>query len=225
MKGIMTLAFAAGMLAGIPSLFLGESVMNRYREDLRAPLSISPTPQEMRRWKDARLYSATLTFMAMGGLLGFALGAAGGAARPSLSAGAGAGVVGILLGTIAAGALSLLLIPVFFNKHDPQSGDLVLPLLIHGAIWSAIGSVGGLAFGLGLGGRRHWLRGLLGGLLGGAAATIVYEVVGAVAFPSDHTDLPLASAVTARAMAQLLVTTFSAGGAALASRQSATREA
>jgi hypothetical protein len=216
-------ACTAGILAGVASLFVGEAVSNRYRDDLRAPMSISPTPQEMRRWKDARLYSATLTFTAMGGMLGLAMGAAGGAARRSVWAGAGAAAVGILLGTIAAGGLSLLLVPVFFNKYDPQSGDLALPLLTHGAIWSAVGSVGGLAFGLGLGGRNRWPTAFLGGLLGAAVATVVYEVIGAVAFPSDHTDFPLASAVPARGMAQLLVAVFSAVGAAFALRQSATR--
>jgi len=64
----------------------------------------------------------------------------------------------------------------------------------------------------------------LGGLVGAAAATVIYEIVGALAFASDKTDLPLSSSITARGMAQLLVAIVSAAGAVLALRQSANGE-
>ena len=74
----------------------------------------------------------------------------------------------------------VVLVSVFFKRHDPQSVDLLLPLLTHGAIWSAVGAIGGLAFGLGLGGQGRWKATMMGGLLGAAAATVVYEMVGAL---------------------------------------------
>ena len=80
------------------------------------------------------------------------------------------------------------------SRVRPESGDLVLPLLTHGAIWSAVGAIGGLAFGLGPAAKAAGKPRLVGGLVGAAAATIVYEIVGAVAFASSKTDLPVSSA-------------------------------
>jgi hypothetical protein len=99
------------------------------------------------------------------------------------------------------------------------------PLLTHGAIWSAVGAVGGLAFGLGLGGRGRWKATLVGGFIGAAVATVIYELVGAVVFASSKTDLPLSSSSTTRGMALLLVASLSSIGAVLALRRSAKREA
>ena len=50
----------------------------------------------MRRLRDARLYSATLTFTTMGGFLGLAMGLAGGLARRSVFASARAAILGAL---------------------------------------------------------------------------------------------------------------------------------
>ncbi len=190
MGRLLVFASAAGLIAGVVSLLAGEVVLSRYRTDLLAPLTISPSPAEMRRWKDARLYSATLTFAAMGACFGLAMGLAGGAVRRSVAASARAAILGFALGTAGAAGAAVLLVSIFFKRHDPQSGDLVLPLLTHGAIWSAVGALGGLAFGVGLGGRGRWKSTLVGGLVGAAAATIVYEIVGALAFATDNTDLP-----------------------------------
>jgi hypothetical protein len=101
----------------------------------------------------------------------------------------------------------------------------VLPLLTHGAIWSFVGAVAGLAFGLGPAGRGHWKATAVGGVGGALAATVVYEIVGAIAFASSKTDLPVSSSATTRGMAQLLVAVLTAAGIALALHQSAKREA
>jgi hypothetical protein len=119
---------------------------------------------------------------------------------------------------------SWLLVSQFFKTHEPQSTDLMLPLLTHGAIWSAAGEIGGRALGRGHGGRRRWLAAVVGGLGGGAAATVVYEIVGAVAFATANTHLPVSDRITTRAMAQLLVAILSAVGAALALQQGSKRE-
>jgi hypothetical protein len=126
--------------------------------------------------------------------------------------------VGLSLGTAVSAAVALVLVSNFFARRDPESVDLILPLLTHGTIWSAAGASGGFAFGLGLGGRR-WQATLVGGLLGAAAAAIIYELVGALAFPTSHTDLPLASSTAARGVAQFLAAIVPALGAALAVRR------
>jgi len=222
---LLALAIAAGIIAGVASLLAGEMILRSYQSDLVPALKITPSPEDMRRWRDARLYSATLTFTTMGGLLGLMMGLAGGLARRSVFASARAAILGLVLGSAAAASCSLILVSMFFKIRDPQSGDLVLPLFTHGAIWSVVGGVGGLALGLGLGGRGRWKATLVGGLTGAAAATVVYELVGALVFATSKTDLPLSSSSTTRGMALLLVACFSSIGAVLALRQHAKREA
>jgi hypothetical protein len=212
---VFGLAVAAGLLAGVASLLAGEAIMSRYQHDLLPTLKIQPSPEDMRRLGDARLYSGALTFTTMGAFLGLALGLAGGLAGRSVLAGARAAFVGLVLGAASAAALALLLVSLFFKQYDPQSGDLVLPLFTHGAIWSALGGVGGLAFGLGLGTKGRWKATLVGGFLGAAAAAIIYEIVGAVAFATSKTDLPVSATPTTRALADILFATLAALGAAL----------
>ena len=220
-RRLLVLAMAAGLVAGLASWLAGELIVKGYQSDLVPALKVSPSPEDMRRWRDARVYSATLAFTTMGACLGLAMGVAGGLARGSASASVRAAILGALLGTSAAASLALGLVSFFYKRYDPQSGDLVLPLLTHGAIWSAIGAIGGLAFGVGLGCKGRWKATLVGGLVGAAAATVVYEILGALAFASFKTDLPLSSSVITRGMAQVLVAMLAAIGAALALRQSA----
>jgi hypothetical protein len=217
---LLVFAFVAALLAGVASLIAGEAILSSYKSDLNPSIQNNPSPESVRRWKDARLYSATLTFATMGGLLGLLMGLAGGLVRRSASASARAGILGLSLGTIVSAATGFVLVSLFYKTYDPQSGDLVLPLFIHGAIWSALGAVGGMVFGRGIGGQGRWKSTLVGGLVGAAVATVVYEIGGALAFPSSKTDLPLSASFAARAMAQLLVATLSSLGAVLAVNRS-----
>ena len=120
-----------------------------------------------------------------------------------------------MLGTAVVASLAWLLVPVFYKRYDPQVGNLALPLLTHGALWSATGAIGGLAFGVGLGRQGRWNATLVGGLVGAAAATVVYEFAGALAFASSKTDMPVSSSIETRAMAHLLVVILSAVGRGL----------
>ncbi len=70
------------------------------------------------------------------------LGMAGGLARRSASAGAKAAIVGCVVGSIAGLSISLLVLPNFYKAHDPQSHDLMLPLLTLGSICSSVGAAG-----------------------------------------------------------------------------------
>ena len=215
---LLACATIAALIAGAVSLLAGEAIMSHFRSDLLPKLAVNPNPEDMRRFREARLYSAALTFATMGGLLGLALGVAGGLARRSAWASVRAGFVGLVLGTAAAAGVAYVVVSIFYKQHDPQSGDLLLPLLTHGAIWSTVGAVAGLAFGLGIGAWGRWPATLVGGLVGAATATILYELIGALAFASSKTDLPLSSSMTTRGMAQLLVAIFSSLGAAVALR-------
>jgi hypothetical protein len=223
-RRLMAFACVAALVAAAVSSVAGEVIMARYESDLFPSSKRIPPPEDMVRWRHARLYTALLTFTTTGGLLGLAMGLAGGLARRSASASARAAILGLVLGTATAGGIASILVPIFFKVVDPQSVSLVIPLLTQGAIWASIGAVSGLVFAVGLGGRSRWITTLVGGLVGAAAAAIVYEIVGALAFSSDHTDLPLSSSITTRGMAQLLVATFSAIGAVLALHQSPKKE-
>jgi hypothetical protein len=213
---LLAIACLAGLVAGVASMRAGETILGRYRGDLVQAITTHPKPEDMQRWRNARLYSAVWTFTTMGGCLAVAMGLAGGLARRSALAAGSAAIAGLVLGTATAGGLAYILVANFYKHHDPQSNDLVLPLLTHCAIWSAAGAIGGLAFGLGLGGRGRWKATVMGGLAGAAAATIVYELAGALAFASSKTDLPLSDSSITRGMAQLLTATFAAAGAVLA---------
>ena len=201
-KGISrlwALALVAALVAGSASWLAGEVILNAYQGDLLPMLKIRPDPEDTRRLDAARVNSAAATFMMMGGMLGLALGLAGGLARHSASAGARPAILGLLLGAATPAGIAILLLPIFFRGHDPQSNDLMMSLLTQGAIWSSVGAVGGLVFGVGLGGRSRWKATLAGGIAGAAAATIVYEIAGALAFPTGKTELPLSSSMPARA--------------------------
>ncbi len=219
MSRLLAFALAAAVVAGVASSFAGERIMDVYKYDLTPKLAIHPLPEDVARWHHARVHSAALTFATMGAIFGLAMGVAGGLARRSLSSGATAAILGLVLGATVAGGLTLVLVSMFFKQYDPQSTSLVMPLLTHGAIWLTIGAIGGLGFAVGLGARGRWITALAGGIAGAAAATIVYEFVGAIAFPPDHTDLPVSSGTMTRGMAQLLVAIFSSVGVALAMRQ------
>ena len=154
---LLAIACVAGLLAGAASTVAGEAILRRYQDDLVQPITNRPRPEDVQRFRDARVYSARLDLHDHGGSAGTGDGP-GGRAGPALGRRAprAAGIAGLLLGTAVTAGLSLVLVSNFFKRHDPQSGDLMLPLLTHCGIWSAVGAIAGLAFGLGLGGKGRW---------------------------------------------------------------------
>ena len=107
-------------------------------------------------------------------------------------------LVGLVLGAAVAAGAAYGILPIYYDKFDPQEDPLIYTLITHGTIWATVGTFAGLAFGLGLGGRGRWVRGALGGLLGGIAATMLYDMVGALAFPLDKTSDPIAATLVTR---------------------------
>ena len=74
--------------------------------------------------------------------------------------------------------------------------------------------MGGLALGIGSGARGDKLVTILiGGLVGGFLGALVYELIGAFAFPMAGTTKPISETGT-RAIARLAVAIFAAAGAA-----------
>jgi len=221
-RNLLRLCLTVGLLAG--SLSWGvEEVSLRYfgpsyhlnKEHSR---SAAASGAELAR---QRLKSMTRTAMTsyglLGGLLGLGLGMVGGRARGSSARGATAGLMGLLLGGVACAVPSLLLVPRYYTELA-AAGDLTFPLRVHLGMWVNVGVAGGLALAAGLG---SWSRGfptLLGGALGAAFGTACYEFLGAVAFPTAETNLPLSLSFGSRLTAHLAVAVLSALGAGGAAR-------
>jgi hypothetical protein len=221
---VLALALAAGVTAGLLSWLAGEASYDFIRPakepvEMMGMTQIQPTSRTM---SVADTRNAALAFGALGGLLGLALGAAGGLSSRSLRATGWGGLVGLVVGGAAGAGMAMLVGPLVFKLSsrpdlpawlNPEG--MILPMLIHGAAWCSIGAAGGLALAVGLGlGPRGLGRAMLGGLLGAALGTVLFEAVGARFFPLAQTTNLIATSSWARLLARVLVTTFAALGAA-----------
>ena len=111
--------------------------------------------------------------------------------------------------------IAKLLVPIFFEHV--RDNDLTFPLIVHGGTWAGIGTVAGLALAIGLGGG--WvktLRLIVGCAMAAPLAAIIYDLVGATAFPLAMTDRPVSMTWQTRLFARLIVAVLIAAGAVLA---------
>jgi hypothetical protein len=208
---LWTWGVGASLAAGLAAWLAGEGGLIAYHDQLAPQSGPFPPPEVALAVIATKKLVATLTFVALGASLGFALGIAGGGARRSVDAAGWAGLAGLLLGGFAAGAAALGLLPIYFANQEPLDDSLVLPLLTHAGVAAAAGVAGGLALGLGMGGGVG--RTIGGGLLGAVGGAIVYELVGALAFPSGRTGEPLSATPTTRLFFLLAVALLAAVGA------------
>jgi MFS family permease len=208
-------ALSAGVIAGVASGLVGEASRKMFPSALSPKIEAFPTPEGQLKVIRDRTVSAAVIFAQQGAILGLALGMAGGLARRSPRAGLAAAALGLVLGAAASGGAALGLVPIYFRNENPEYDPLVLSLLTHAGIWMAAGAAAGLAFGVGLGGRARAARAAMGGLLGAAGGTMLYEMVGALAFPLAKTSQPVSEAVATRLLAHLAVAALVAVGAAM----------
>ena len=204
-KGLWGWTLGAGLLAGLLCWSAGEVAWVRVKSAATPKIVAFPTAENRSRMIDDMSSSLAVYFIQQAAILGGVVGLAGGLTRRKPLGGLIAALVGGGLGALAAAAAARGLLPVYFRNVDPQSNELTYPLLTHGGIWAAAGAAAGLAFGLGAGGRGRWVRCAVGGLLGGVFATMVYDLVGAFAFPLDKTSQPVSATVVTRLFAQFAV--------------------
>lgn len=209
-------SITAGLLAGLLTWGGGEIVWERVRSSQTPRIIPFPTAADRDRVIGGQVQSTATSFIQQGAILGMVLGAAGGLARRSTRAMLMAAMAGGWLGAAAAAGAAFGILPVYYRGIEPEDSALGIPMLTHGVIWGATGAAAGLAFGLGIGGRGRWVRCALGGLVGGVAATMVYDPVGAIAFPLDKTSQPVSATVVTRLIAHLAVGLLSAVGAVMA---------
>jgi hypothetical protein len=220
---VWALALMAGLIAGFTSWLIGEAIHNRFGPptlvNTAGPSGGFLSAPEVHKLdmakRAAQTLDATLVFGSLGAVLGLVLGLAGGFARGSARAALTAAIGGSILGGIVGAAVTNVILPTYFRILNPDTNDLIVGILFHLLISSAIGAVGGAAFGTGLGDRSCAVRAAVGGLLGAAAGALVYEMVGALAFPLAETSSPISATWGPRLLARLAVTTLASVGVAM----------
>jgi hypothetical protein len=205
----------AGLTSAILTGAAGEVTATRIDPGGNSALSPmeggGPSLESIRR---ATLLNAAFTYGVQGGTLGLLLGLAGAAGRRSIKRALIGGTVGLTSGAVVGACASLGTFTMFLDHVDPNSDNLVPPLLAHASVWGLLGAAGGLAYGLGRGGCTA--RAVLGGLLGAAVGAALYEVAGAVLFAGDKTTRPLADARLPRLVGYAATDLLAALGVGLA---------
>jgi MFS family permease len=151
--------------------------------------------------------NAAVAYGLLGAILSLSLAITAGCLlqRFSLSRMLTAGLAGIALGGLFGAASSYALTPLYF--HRLGTADVTLSMLIHLAIWSAVGTAAGISFGIGCGTRKVFAGSLIGGITGGALAALLFDVCGAF-LPLAHTERPLAEPPETRLAAAILLSVF-----------------
>jgi hypothetical protein len=218
---LWTTSMVAGLLAALASWLAGEATQGAFVPPPEAmvpgPLG-GTTPEMLAAQMATDIKNAALNHGLFGAILGLSLGLAGGGATASGWKALRASAAGLVLGAGAAAGVAAALTPVFHRAFNPASPTLILPLLILGGIWTATGAACGLAFGLGLGGRASAVRGLLGGAAGAGVATVVFQLIYAVAFPLERNEQVVLPTWPTRLLGLLCVAMLTAAGATWAYR-------
>jgi hypothetical protein len=189
----LTAALAAGLIAWAigEALLVPETGMGSKGGRTR----ISPVVYSMR--------NGMTCLGLLGGSLGLCLGLAGGSLRGSARFAGMAALVGTVLGGAAGAGAARVLVPLYFGNS--ASSNLIVPLLVHGGMWTAISIAAGLAFGLGAGGPGRAIDGMTHAIAGALIATVTCEFAGVWLFPAAQTDRPLSLTPESRAFAFLIV--------------------
>jgi hypothetical protein len=215
------ITLAAGVAAGLVAWVGGEACLDRIKPPVHNVNSkgVILRLTDRREVAAAEAQNAGVAFAILGAALGASLGAAGGLAGRSGRRAVSAALAGVVLGSAVAVATSIAVLPPY-NAYkarypDDAAKDLILPLLVHAGIWSAVGGAGGLAFALGFGARSVLSQAVIGGLVGAAVAAVAYEMIGAVGFTNAQTAQFVSATWQTRLFARVAITVLAAVGVAL----------
>jgi hypothetical protein len=203
-----TLALIGGLLAGLVSFGVDEPVYNLIQpEEVLQGVSgrelMRPSAETI---GVAAGKNAALAFGALGLCLAGFLGVAGGLARRSARAAVTAGLTGAVLGAGLGAGVSRAVVPsLYLAQYRYPDSELLVALLMHGAIWGLLGAAAGMAFAIGLGDRRNFGRLLTGGLVGAVLGAVAFDILGAVFLTSANTHLAISQTWLSRLLARLLV--------------------
>jgi hypothetical protein len=213
------LTLVAGLLAGVSAWYVGEATLDHFKPSAEAAADLYRFTRLNKEQAIANGRNGAVAFGALGGILGLVLGLAGGLSRRSPTAALIAGLVGLVLGTVAGALPAFGVMPWQWDHRndDPGTLDLSMPLMTCAALWTGLGATAGLAYGLGRAGFRPGplFSATLGGVIGAVLGTAFYEVVGALAFPFDHTAYPISLSTVTRLLARVSVAGFATLGTLL----------
>jgi len=204
--------------AGLGSFLAGELAHDAFKPQLFPVevLTVRALQPSRESQRAADLKNATLVFSILGGMTGLAMGLAGGLAVHSLARGLKVGVVALGAGGLVGALVSLALVPLFYRELIPDTNDLLLPVLIHGGIWTAIGAVGGIALAVAMRkSKRQFADAIAGACFGAVLATIFYHALAAAAFPDAKSTEVMANTPIVRFLAMSLVPIMVSIGAAI----------
>jgi hypothetical protein len=206
-----------GLLAGLLAFGIGEAVYDLIpaKSVTQHALGLTKVSTTVATETVAAARNGALAFGVLGLFLGGCLGLAGGLARrPSFAVAAGG--LGSVLGFAAGVGASLALLPFCIaSRFRYPDNDLAISFLMHGAIWSLLGALAGLAFAIGLGKRALWVRALTAGFAGALLGAVAFDLIGVVAFAGAKTDEPISRTWVTRLMARVLVTVATAAAVSL----------
>jgi hypothetical protein len=209
---IWVLLLGLGLLAGIAAWLVGERTMVYTRPSLAASENYRDSGPLNIEMLHVTAINGSLTFGALGALLGLAMGLGGGLSSGSAKSAISGAVVGLVLGAAAGALPSLVVMPWQWSHRndDPANVELMMPLMIHFALWSLAGLAAGLAFGVGSSGFKPFrlFEAALAGLIGAMLGTFVYELAGASLFPFAQTTDPFSQTSGSRLFARLCVAGF-----------------
>ncbi|MDX2035312.1 MAG: hypothetical protein SFX72_01575 [Isosphaeraceae bacterium] len=217
--GTGAMAVIVALVSGTVAWGIGEATYDLFQPSKEAasqPYAFKQLNAEKNR---ADGINGSIAFGALGGLLGLGLGCVGAWAAQAPRRIPAAAVLGLVLGTVAGAAPCPFLIPLYHQHYDPEVPDLKLPLVIHAGIWCSLGAAAGLAFGFGYSDKRKLAAIFLGGFLGAFAATVLFDVLGAILFPFSEADVPISPSLPARILARLIVAVGVALGVVVAARR------
>jgi hypothetical protein len=198
----------AGLLAGLSAFGIGEATYKwipaqklTYHAFGSKVISATAATQAV-----ADVRNGALAFGVLGLCLGGCLGVAGGLARRSKVAAAGAGLLGSIVGAaLAAGVAWATLGTLLDAQIVHLDYELPIGMAMHGLPWGLAGAAAGLAFAVGLG---RWPRpgvAPLAGFLGAVLGAVAFDLLGAALFPFADTLGPISTTWPSRLMARLLV--------------------
>jgi hypothetical protein len=221
--GMWLTALGAALLAGAVSGLIGERTHKHFQPPAEVAEALNPgslnTVLLNLETSKAHGRNGAVVYGTLGGLLGLGLGLAGGLARRSITGAIAGGIVGLILGAVAGALPSFAVMPwIWYNRHDnADASSLLVPILVHGGLWCALGAAAGLAYGLGRTGLNPagLLKSAIGGLVGAALGVVVYDAIGFGLFPLSRTDESFAASITTRMLAHLCVAVFVALGTVL----------
>ncbi len=188
------------------------------RDRTRSQPERSPEELVLESRYHAEAKKTSLVMGILGAVLGLSLGAGGGLSRRSIRAAAVCGLGGFALGAVVGVAVPLQLVPVLYRSAG-RPPNPAFPLLVHTALYAAIGGVEGAVFGIALGGWCGATKGMLAGAMGGILGAVTYDVLHTIIFPLEWDLAPLPSNETSRVFAHLCAAITSVACVVLATDQ------